>query len=123
MGKVYQQIVITETKNLMDALVDSNFFKDHEITDFTFAENYFLEKMNEKYVIGITKGNEEEIDFFFTEEEFTKMLQEVVAGTILYDLKEKGLINSYEDEETEEIFFLTEKGKDLIKNLNNTSQD
>jgi predicted transcriptional regulator len=39
-----------------------------------------------------------------------------VAGTILNELKTKGLVNSYEDDNTEEMFFLTEKGKKVLKN-------
>lgn len=108
MSKVYQPIVIEESENLLMGLIESKFFEDYEIDDFTFAKQYILDVMNEKYIDGLLGDESDEI---FTEEEFTKMLQEIVAGTILYQLKEQGLINSYEDENTEETFFLTEKGK------------
>jgi DNA-binding PadR family transcriptional regulator len=39
-----------------------------------------------------------------------------VAGSILYELKDKGYVNSYEDDNTEEMFFLTKKGKKYLKN-------
>ena len=42
-------------------------------------------------------------------ESFTK----AVKG--FYELKEKGLVNSIEDENDEELFFLTEKGKKVMK--------
>jgi len=35
----------------------------------------------------------------------------------MYELKEQGVMDSYEDENTEEQFFLTEKGKELTKNI------
>jgi predicted transcriptional regulator len=44
------------------------------------------------------------------------MLREIVAGSVLYELKDKGLVDSYQDDTTEEMFFLTKKGKKLIKN-------
>lgn len=112
MSKVYQPIVIEESENLLMGLIESKFFEDYEINNFTFAKQYILDVMNEKYIMGLLGDEDDEI---FTEEEFTKMLQEIVAGTILYELKEQGLINSYEDENTEETFFLTEKGKKHIK--------
>ncbi len=108
MSKVYQPIVIEESENLLMGLIEAKFFEDYDIEDYTFAKQYILDVMNEKYILGLLDGEEEEL---FTEDEFTKMLQEIVAGTVLYELKEQGYLNSYEDENTEETFFLTEKGK------------
>jgi len=72
--------------------------------------------LTQKYIDGLLENEEVEL---FGEDEFTKLLQEIVAGTLLYDLKEKGLINSYEDDNTEETFFLTEQGKKLLKDGDN----
>ena len=115
MGKVYQPIVIKESETLLQGLIDSNFFKDYEIENLSFAREYILETINEKYISGLLGEGELDEDIF-TEEEFTKMLQEIIAGTVLNDLKENGYLNSYEDDETEETFFLTEKGKEYLKN-------
>lgn len=116
MTKVYQQIVIEESDNLLLGLIESDFFKEHEITDLTFAKEYILNFMNEKYISGLLGETEEEL---ITEDEFSKMLIEIITGTVLYELKESGHLNSYEDENTEEMFFLTEKGKELIKEIKN----
>lgn len=115
MAKVYQPIVIKETEILLQGLIDSKFFEDYEIENLTFAKEYILEIINEKYISGLL-GEGELGEEIFTEEEFTKILQEIIAGTLLNELKENGYINSYEDEETEEMFFLTEKGKEYLKN-------
>lgn len=112
MAKVYQPIVIEETEHIIQGLIESEFFNDYEITDYTFAKQYVLDLMTQKYIDGLFEDVDQEL---FTETEFTKILQEIVAGTILFELKEKGLINSYEDDNTEEVFFLTEEGK---KHLN-----
>lgn len=113
MSKVYQPIVIEESENLLMGLIESKFFEDYEITDLTYAKTYILEIMNEKYISGLLGDENDEL---FTEKEFTKMLQEIVAGTVLNELKEGGYVNSYEDDTTEEMFFLTEKGKEYLKN-------
>jgi len=39
----------------------------------------------------------------------------MVAGSVLNELKNSGLVDSYEDDNTEEMFFLTKKGKKLLK--------
>ena len=108
MSKIYQPIVIEESENLLIGLVESKFFDDYEISDLTFARQYILDIVNEKYILGLLG---DETDELFSEDEFTKILQELVAGSVLYELKNQGYLNSYEDENTEETFFLTPKGK------------
>jgi hypothetical protein len=36
----------------------------------------------------------------------------------LFELKEKGFVDSYEDDNTEEMFFLTDEGKKFVKESN-----
>ena len=113
MSKAYQPIVVEETEHIIQGLIESEFFSDYEIDDYTFARQYILDLLTQKFIDGLLEDEEVEV---FTEDEFTKILQEIVAGTLLYDLKQKGLINSYEDDSTEETFFLTEEGRKLLKN-------
>jgi predicted transcriptional regulator len=47
-----------------------------------------------------------------------KFLREIVAGSILMELQEKGIVDSIEDENNEERFFLTDLGKNLAKDIN-----
>ena len=111
MTKTYIPIVVEETENLISGLSESGFFSEHQITSLTYTKNYILDKMTEKYVAGILTDDDEPL---FTEEEFLQVLRDLIIGSVLYDLKEKGLLESYEDENTEETFFLTEKGKEVV---------
>jgi hypothetical protein len=113
MNKIYQPEVLVKSKEIIDLLVDIKFFSDHEIDNTYFAEQYFNEKLTEKFING--EINEEAI---FSEDEMEICLKEIITGSILYQLKDKGYVNSYEDENTEEIFFLTEEGKEYLKNIN-----
>jgi hypothetical protein len=114
MQKIYQPEVITKTKQIIEILSDINFFKDHEIEKTDFAEQYFNDKLTEKFINGEIND-----DGVFGEEEMENFLKEIIAGSILHQLKEKGYINSYEDENTDEVFFLTEEGKEYVKNMSN----
>jgi hypothetical protein len=116
MSKIYQPIVIEETENLIEGLKESLFFDDYQIEDLTYVRQHLLDAMTDKFIKGELDEN---IDEIFTEDEFTKLLQELVAGSLLYELKQKGLVNSYEDENTEEMFFLTDEGKKFMKNKEN----
>jgi hypothetical protein len=114
MKATYQPEVIRNTENVIAGLKDSEFFDDYEITDLTFTRQYLNEYFTQKFIDGKLGDDIEDI---FTEEEFEVMLREIAAGTVLYELKQKGLVDSYEDETTEEMFFLTEEGKKFVKKI------
>lgn len=113
MSKIYQPIVIERTNEIIEILIETHFFEDYEIEVTDFAKNHISDILTDKFINGDVDLMDDEI---FTEEEYETLLREIVAGTILNELKTKGLVNSYEDENTEEMFFLTEMGKKLLRN-------
>lgn len=115
MNKIYQPVVIEMTNEIISDLTESLFFEDYEIQSTTFAEKYLLDKLTEKFILGELEGDDDEFLGVFNDDEFEVVLREIVAGSVLYELKEKGLVDSYEDDTTEEMFFLTKKGKRVMK--------
>ena len=115
MSKIYQPIVIEMTNEIINDLVESEFFADYEIQSTEFAKKYLLDKLTEKFILGELENDEDEFLGVFNDDEFDVVLREIVAGSVLYELKEKGLVDSYEDDSTEEMFFLTEEGKKHMK--------
>jgi hypothetical protein len=113
METIYQPIVIEKANEIIESL--DGFFKDYEIESLDFARKYICDKLTSKFIDGNLDFDEELPIFLFDDEEFEVILRELVAGSVLYDLKEQGLVDSYQDENTEEMFFLTKKGKKLIK--------
>jgi hypothetical protein len=112
MGKVYQPSVIEKTNLIIEILTNTNFFKDYELESTDFATTYLNDILTEKFIEG--KITEDNLELFETEE-FELILKEIVSGTILNELKNKGYLNSYEDDNTEELFFLTEQGKKFLQ--------
>ena len=115
MSKIYQPIVIEMTNEIITDLVETEFFSDYEIQSTEFAKKYLLDKLTEKFILGDLENDDDEFLGVFNDDEFEVVLREIVAGSVLYELKEKGLVDSYEDETTEEMFFLTKKGKRVMK--------
>ena len=118
MNKIYQPIVIEMTNEIITDLTESEFFADYEIQSTEFAKKYLLDKLTEKFIMGELENDDDEFLGVFNDEEFDVVLREIVAGSVLYELKEKGLVDSYEDDTTEEMFFLTKKGKKMMKKQN-----
>ena len=114
MGTVYQPIVIKRTDEIIEILIESDFFTDYELSNTKTARKFILDELTTKFI----KGDlDMEHDDLFTEDEFTTVLNKIIAGTLLEDLKERGLLNSYEDDNTEEMFFLTDEGKEALMNM------
>ena len=120
MNKIYQPVVIEMTNEIISDLTESLFFEDYEIQSTVFAEKYLLDKLTEKFILGELENEDDEFLGVFNDDEFEVVLREIVAGSVLYELKEKGLVDSYEDDTTEEMFFLTNKGKKEMKKKNKT---
>lgn len=116
MSTIYQPIVIEKSNEIIESLTD--LFTDYEIMSLEFAKKYLCDKLTDKFIEGNLDNDSECSIFIFTDDEFEIMLREIVAGSVLYELKEKGLVDSYEDDTTEEMFFLTKKGKKVMKKKN-----
>jgi hypothetical protein len=115
MSKIYQPIVIEMTNDIISDLIETEFFKDYEIESTEFAKKYLLDKLTDKFILGELENEDDEFLGVFNDDEFEVVLREIVAGSVLYELKDRGLVESYEDDTTEEMFFLTKKGKRVMK--------
>jgi hypothetical protein len=113
MSTIYQPIVIEKSNEIIESLTD--LFTDYEIMSLEFARKYLCDKLTDKFIEGSLDNEDEGSIFIFNDEEFEVVLREIVAGSVLYELKEKGLVDSYQDDTTEEMFFLTKKGKKVMK--------
>ena len=114
MGKIYQPVVLEHVEELILGLEEASFFSDYEIEDLTFVRQHLSDILTDKFINGELDDEFEEL---FSEEEFDQLLKELVAGSLLYELKDKEYVNSIEDISGEEVFFLTEEGKKYLKSL------
>ena len=111
MNRIYQPEIIEKVDTFINILSKDDFFKDCRIKDLSFTRNYLLDEFTELF---IEIGSFEISDLFETEK-FDMWIKSIVVGSLLYELKEKGLIGSYKDDDTEETFFLTDNGKNFLK--------
>ena len=110
---IIPSIVQHHLETILMGLRESDFFTEYEISE-KYANKLLTDQLMDIYV---RNPSMEDNDFFWTEEEFEVLLQKIVTGSIMYELVDDGVLKSYEDEDTEETFFLTEKGKMLSKEL------
>jgi hypothetical protein len=117
MDKKYQPVVIEHVNAVIQILRETNFFKDYELENENFAEDYLCEKLTQKFIIG-------ELDIeLISDDEMGIYMREIIAGTILSELQEKGLIDSIEIDNSQEHFFLTDLGKDFAEKIKNNIEN
>lgn len=113
MKTIYQPAVIERAVTMVDLLDELGFFEEYEIENKDFALEYLCNALTEKF---ISNGLDDE-EPLFNEEEMDKCIAEIVAGSYLTEMKENGILDSIEDENNEERFFLTPRGKRIAKQM------
>jgi hypothetical protein len=110
----YLPKIVEISEEMINILIEDQFFSDFEITDYSYAKKRFCDELTTKFIAGELDF---EVDELFTDEELDLILKEIAAESVLRTLEKGGYLNSYEDEDVEEVFFLTEKGKKELERL------
>lgn len=115
MKNTYPVTVQEWLDNLYDYLKTEGFFEGEEL-EYSNEENV----MSSFYdIVGKSALQSwlENGDIRIEEEELTKLLYQVVIKVHVEELRKSGMVDSIEDENGEEVMWLTPKGKDITKKL------
>jgi ribosomal protein S8 len=104
------------TEEIITSLVEDDYFVDFEISSQDYARKRISDELTKKF---LENGLDNEEEGYFNEEEFDIILKEIIAEDVLRTLQKGGYINSYEDDDTEEMFFLTDLGKKQVSEMDN----
>jgi hypothetical protein len=104
------------TEEIITTLVEDDYFTEFEISSQDYARKRISDELTRKF---LENGLDNEEEGYFTEDEFDTILKEIIAEDVLRTLQKNGLIDSYEDDETEEMFFLTDLGKTQVDKMDN----
>jgi hypothetical protein len=104
------------TEEIIASLVEDDYFVDFEISSQDYARKRISDELTKKF---LENGLDNEEEGYFNEEEFDIILKEIIAEDVLRTLQKGGYINSYEDDDTEEMFFLTDLGKKQVSEMDN----
>ena len=110
--------IVEISNEIIEVLIEDKFFVDFEIEDMTYAKKRFCEELTTKFV----NGELDESEYIFSDDEYDIILNEIVAEDILRSLQKQGYVNSYEDDNTEEVFFLTDEGKITLDKTDDTDK-
>jgi predicted transcriptional regulator len=100
---VYPDSVSKLTEKLLEGLEEEGFF-EREGADYNITFKRFADSVFKNWLSG------EDLDSI-SEEEFSKILNLSIIQSDLEGLKNRGVLETIENEEGEPMYFLTEKGK------------
>jgi len=113
MNNHYQPIVVKKSTKMMELLDELDFFKENEISDRQFVFEYFCDVFTKKFINGELSDD----DVTFHENEIEKYLIDIIIKNTIQSLINDGIVSSIEDENNEELFFLTNLGKNILKKI------
>ena len=115
------KIVKRKVETVLNVIRKSGYFEIFEL-----KEDYARKEITHTVLEEYTKQMSSNFEMTWGDKRIGEMLSRICVGSILHELKEEGIVGTYEDENTEEVFFLTKKGKkynseygDLIYKINN----
>ena len=95
----------------MKSLEEDGFFKEYDIVDIEPAKSVLCDSLTEKFISGDLNDGSANYD----DNEFEKIMNLMIVSCLLEGIKHKGYIDSFPDENGEEMYFTTEKGKQYMK--------
>jgi len=106
----YPKQVSEVTEKIIETLEEDNFFRKENISpDITFKN--FADNILQKWI----SGNVMDI---FADDEFFDVLKMCMVESDVTSLKDRGFIDFIEDESGNPLYFLTEMGKQAVKESN-----
>lgn len=127
MSKIYSPQVIEYTQKAIDSLSEKDEMLEGNFFEIETPQNPELGK-EILYGLIADKATEnflqrEDQSLHLDEDQFYEVFNDVILHVSLDNLKNKGLINSYEDENGEELYFLTETGKQITEEITKRIQN
>jgi hypothetical protein len=110
MNKTYQPFIIKKSEEILEILKE-------DIVPSDYAKEALCGILTEKHINGKLNENDDISMIFDSEEEILRLINECQTHDELIGLIEKGLVGVYEDENNEELFFLTDAGKLYVEQM------
>ena len=108
--KTYQPFILKLADDILE-LID----EVEPLPKTVDCKNRLCDMLTTKFINGQISSTDTIVDGIFDEDELTLFINEVIVQHELENLKEKGLIDSYDDVDGEEIFFLTKEGINYVE--------
>ena len=120
MKKTFQSFIIAKAEEMINFMKNGgvNVFEDIGIRSTEYTKERLCDILTEKFINGEYDENDEIGDLFPNDKLLMSFLAEITTKSDIDSLIKKGLIGSLDDETGRDYYFMTEKGKECVKQMN-----
>lgn len=119
MKKTFQPFIIAKAEEMIIFMkTDYDVFENLGIKSTEYTKERLCDILTEKFINGEYDENDDIGDLFPDDKLLMSFLAEMATKSDLDKLIEKGLVGSLDDETGRDYYFVTEKGKECVKQMN-----
>lgn len=119
MKKTFQPFIVAKAEEMIIFMkTDYDIFEDLGIKSTEYTKERLCDILTEKFINGEYDENDDIGDLFPDDKLLMSFLAEMATKSDLDNLIEKGLVGSLDDETGRDYYFVTEKGKECVKQMN-----
>ena len=119
MKKTFQPFIVAKAEEMINFMRnDYDIFENLGIKSTEYTKERLCDILTEKFIIGEYNENDDIGDLFPDDKLLMSFLAEMATKSDLDNLIEKGLVGSLDDDSGRDYYFVTEKGKECVKQMN-----
>lgn len=119
MKKTFQPFIVAKAEEMIIFMkTDYDVFENLGIKSTEYTKERLCDILTEKFINGEYDENDDIGDLFPDDKLLMSFLAEMATKSDLDNLIEKGLVGSLDDDTGRDYYFVTEKGKECVKQMN-----
>ena len=119
MKKTFQPFIVAKAEEMIIFMkTDYDVFENLGIKSTEYTKERLCDILTEKFINGEYDENDDIGDLFPDDKLLMSFLAEMATKSDLDNLIEKGLVGSLDDDSGRDFYFVTEKGKECVKQMN-----
>jgi len=119
MKKTFQPFIVAKAEEMITFMkTDYDVFENLGIKSTEYTKERLCDILTEKLINGEYDENDDIGDLFPDDKLLMSFLAEMATKSDLDNLIEKGLVGSLDDDTGRDYYFVTEKGKECVKEMN-----
>jgi hypothetical protein len=118
MKKTFQPFIVAKAEEMINFMRnDYDIFENLGIKSTEYTKERLCDILTKRFINGEYNEDDDIVDLFPDDKLFTSFLSEMAIKSDLDKLIEKGLIGSLDDDSGRDYYFVTEKGKECVKQM------
>jgi len=119
MKKTFQPFIVAKAEEMINFMRnDYDIFENLGIKSTEHTKERLCDILTERFINGEYNEDDDIVDLFPNDKLLMSFLAEMATKSDIDNLIDKGLVGSLDDENGRDYYFMTEKGKECVRQMN-----